>query len=244
MLVDPRPREDLRRDGGGRRRAAPAPWPSARPAGPRGSSRWEARSTRMSPCSRIGDERGPLAATAQGADPRQQLVEGERLAQVIVGPGVEPADAVGHGVAGRQEEDGRLAARLRGTRGARPSRPGRGATSRARRGPTPSRRARARPSSPSAACSTANPSSRSPRTTKSAISGSSSTTRMRRLMVPRSRGERLEPPCRVGPSSRGSPEAVQSLSFLGFSLLALLVVIFLVGPSSRPSRPLPPRRPS
>ena len=50
-----------------------------------------------------------LASTHQCPDPCQQLLEGEWLAEVIIGPGVEPVDAVGDGVACRQEQDRRLA---------------------------------------------------------------------------------------------------------------------------------------
>ena len=43
--------------------------------------------------------------TQEGADPCAQLVEGERLDQVVVGTGVQPADPVAHGVAGGEHQD-------------------------------------------------------------------------------------------------------------------------------------------
>ena len=43
----------------------------------------------------------------QGADAREQLLEGERLHQVVVRPGLEPLDAVGHRVARGEHEDRR-----------------------------------------------------------------------------------------------------------------------------------------
>ena len=44
-------------------------------------------------------------AAGEGPQAGRQLGEGERLDQVVVGAGVEPGDAVGHGVARGQEQD-------------------------------------------------------------------------------------------------------------------------------------------
>ena len=49
-------------------------------------------------------------ATAKCANPREQLLEGEWLSQVIVSAGVEAANTVGHGVAGGQHQNWRLEA--------------------------------------------------------------------------------------------------------------------------------------
>ena len=46
-------------------------------------------------------------ATYQGAGTREQLLEGKRLAEIVVGTGVEPAHPVADRVARREEEDGR-----------------------------------------------------------------------------------------------------------------------------------------
>ena len=45
-------------------------------------------------------------AARQGLEPRYQLADGERLGQVIVRPGLEPAHAVVHGVESGQHQDG------------------------------------------------------------------------------------------------------------------------------------------
>ena len=58
-----------------------------------------------------GDSRCGLAGPAQqGADPGEQLLERERLHQVVVGAGLEPLDAVGDRVARGQHQDRRAAA--------------------------------------------------------------------------------------------------------------------------------------
>ena len=46
-------------------------------------------------------------ASSQRAQPREQLLEGERLGEVIVGAGIESIDAVVDGVARREHQDGR-----------------------------------------------------------------------------------------------------------------------------------------
>ena len=46
------------------------------------------------------------ATAPQGADAGKQLLEGERLREIVVGAGVEPADAVVDAVEGGEEEDG------------------------------------------------------------------------------------------------------------------------------------------
>ena len=51
-------------------------------------------------------------APVERPQPRQQLVEVERLDEVVVGAGVEPGHAVGHAVAGREHEDRRAQAVL------------------------------------------------------------------------------------------------------------------------------------
>lgn len=50
----------------------------------------------------------PPRPADQGADAGQQLLEGERLAEIIVRARVEPSDAVAHSVAGGQEQHGRI----------------------------------------------------------------------------------------------------------------------------------------
>ena len=52
------------------------------------------------------------AAPQQRAEPGQQLLERERLGQVVVGPGVEPGDPVRDGVARGEHEDRQLVAGL------------------------------------------------------------------------------------------------------------------------------------
>ena len=55
--------------------------------------------------------RGPSAAAPlDRADAGRELVEIERLAEIVVGAGVEPGDAVRHLVAGGQQEHGRRVA--------------------------------------------------------------------------------------------------------------------------------------
>ncbi len=44
-------------------------------------------------------------APEQGADASEQLLQRERLGQVVVGAGVQPLDAVADGVAGGEQED-------------------------------------------------------------------------------------------------------------------------------------------
>src|SRR5436309_2832690 len=53
----------------------------------------------------------PIAATPERSDSREQLVEGERLHEVVVGAGVEPVDAIAHGRARREHQDRDLIAR-------------------------------------------------------------------------------------------------------------------------------------
>ena len=50
------------------------------------------------------------AAPQQGAQPREQFVERERLHQVVVGAGVQPAHPVGHRIAGGEDEHRRTIA--------------------------------------------------------------------------------------------------------------------------------------
>ena len=45
------------------------------------------------------------AAAQQRAHARDQLLDRERLDEVVVGAGVEPGDALGDGVAGGQQQD-------------------------------------------------------------------------------------------------------------------------------------------
>jgi hypothetical protein len=58
----------------------------------------------------LGRQRAALAAR-QGAQPRQQLAEVERLGQVVVGARVEPGDARFDGITRRQHEDRHVGAR-------------------------------------------------------------------------------------------------------------------------------------
>ena len=70
--------------------------------------------------------RGDGGPALQGAQAGQQLGELERLHQVVVGPGVEPLDPVGGGVAGRQHQHRDPSSRGAGTSRttSRPERPG------------------------------------------------------------------------------------------------------------------------
>ena len=136
---------------------------------PARSARWVARSTAHVGVGQDG-ARPAVAAADQGPDAGQQLLEGERLAQVVVGPAVEAADPVGTGVAGGQEQhraSSRSAWRNR-RRSVSPSWPGSHQSSSTTSHGAAAEAVPAR-SSPSAACSTVNPSSRSPRTRKSAM---------------------------------------------------------------------------
>ena len=53
-----------------------------------------------------------LPAPHQCSNPRQQLLEGKRLGQVIVGPGVQPAHPVRDSIACGQEQHRRASVRL------------------------------------------------------------------------------------------------------------------------------------
>ena len=56
----------------------------------------------------VGEQRPRRrAAAGQRPDPRDQLLHRERLDQVVVGAGLEPGDAVGHGIARGQHQDRR-----------------------------------------------------------------------------------------------------------------------------------------
>jgi hypothetical protein len=57
---------------------------------------------------RAVDARGGTAE--QSPQPGQQLLQGEGLAEIVVGPGVESGDAVGDGVARGEDEDGYVVA--------------------------------------------------------------------------------------------------------------------------------------
>jgi hypothetical protein len=61
-----------------------------------------------------GQRGGPLACPPPQQRPRPggKLVEGERLGQVVIGPGVQPADPVGHSATCREHEDRRPLAPL------------------------------------------------------------------------------------------------------------------------------------
>ena len=48
---------------------------------------------------------GAVGPPRQGPHAGQEFLEGERFHEVIVGPEVEPADSVRHGVFGRQDQD-------------------------------------------------------------------------------------------------------------------------------------------
>ena len=69
-------------------------------------------------------------ATDQGAGAGQQLLEGERLAQVVVGAAVEAAHPVADRVARREKEHGRRCRPRGDGRSGPPGRPVRAATSR------------------------------------------------------------------------------------------------------------------
>ena len=58
---------------------------------------------------RLGPAGGALGAPGEGPQARGKLVVGERLDEVVVGPGVEPDDAVVDGVAGGQHQDREVA---------------------------------------------------------------------------------------------------------------------------------------
>ena len=103
------------------------------PAGPSPGRRRAGR------VSRLG-----AAAPQQDAQPGQQLGEGERLDEVVVGPGVEAGDAVLDGVAGGQDQDRAWPARPGAGRRAPASRRGRAASSRGRRSRTAGSAARPR----------------------------------------------------------------------------------------------------
>src|SRR5437867_3371488 len=47
-------------------------------------------------------------ATQQGSNPREELREGKRLDQVVIGAQIQPKDAVVHAVASGQDQNGRL----------------------------------------------------------------------------------------------------------------------------------------
>ena len=54
------------------------------------------------------------AATDNRAQTGQQLGKRERLDQVVIGSGIEPAHAIGNGIARGEKEDGNVAWRLAG----------------------------------------------------------------------------------------------------------------------------------
>jgi hypothetical protein len=139
--------------------------------------------SRVEPQAPGREHRGPPARRAphERPQPREQLGEGERLRQVVVGARVEPAHAVLDGVARGEHDDRRPDAR-----GAHP--PARLDAVHVRHQDVEHHRvvgagARQRsPSSPPPAMSATSPSNPSPRRTAAAIRGSSSTrsTRTRR----------------------------------------------------------------
>ena len=78
---------------------------------PARSARWVARSTRTSAwASTVPPALAWRRARARDAGEQLLIVEG--LAQVVVGPVVQPAHLVGNGVPGGEEEHGRLVTRL------------------------------------------------------------------------------------------------------------------------------------
>src|SRR5579883_1797831 len=60
----------------------------------------------------------PALAAQNRANTRHQFLEAKRLGQVIVGPGIQPRDAIAHVVFGGEHQDGNI---LRGRVGAQPS---------------------------------------------------------------------------------------------------------------------------
>ena len=54
--------------------------------------------------------RAILTAPAERADPREELVERERLDEVVIGAGIEAFHAVSHRSARGEHEDGHLVA--------------------------------------------------------------------------------------------------------------------------------------
>ncbi len=57
-------------------------------------------------CPENGVAGGEGRPAAEGAEPGEELFEGERLGEVVVGPGVEPGDAVFEVAEGGEHEDG------------------------------------------------------------------------------------------------------------------------------------------
>ena len=88
-----------------------------RPARRRGADRRFSRSIASSPISTTGSADG-LDAPQRGAQPRQQLVDAERLGDVVVGAGIERGDLLVLVADGREDEDRdvRPAAQLAGRR--------------------------------------------------------------------------------------------------------------------------------
>ena len=85
-------------------------------------------------------------AAHQGSNPRQQLLKGKWLGQVIVGPRVQSAHSVRDRVASGQEQHGRVTHPPGETAAESSSHPGREATSPAKPGPIPPTAANSRPS--------------------------------------------------------------------------------------------------
>jgi hypothetical protein len=56
--------------------------------------------------------RCPIVASGQRADAGEKLLEDERLAEIVVGPAVQPPDSIRDSVSGGKEQHGRRVAGL------------------------------------------------------------------------------------------------------------------------------------
>ena len=169
-------------------------------------------------------------ATDQGAGAGQQLLEGERLAQVVVGTAVEAAHPVADRVARREEEHGRgpalAAMALQDRQAVRAGQPPVEDDEVPVAGPP-----RLPAASPSAACATVKPSSDSPSTIDRARLASSSTSKIRFSMIP----PRLPLPIAAG-MHRTPILRLQHSRPIGGRRVRQMKRISCAGPTVRPGR--------
>ena len=163
-------------------RAARTRAATARPPRRRASLRASSGSSVRSPCASSGAARA-RPASAERADARRELVQIERLDEVVVRAGIEAGDAIADRIA-RSEDQHRPrvvapAHRTRARRGRRVA-AGRGRAARRRARPSASAASAA---APSRTQSTTKPSWRRPRSTAAPIIGSSSARRMRMVAI-------------------------------------------------------------